>query len=70
MTPALTIGEMTARLGHSRRGFLGVSGAGLLLAGCGGGKGAGDNSAAGVGGFTGTYEGPEIDRVLERLHRW
>jgi multiple sugar transport system substrate-binding protein len=47
----------------SRRGFLGVAAVGTLgfLAGCGGGKGAGDTGAQGVGGFTGTYEGPAID---------
>jgi multiple sugar transport system substrate-binding protein len=32
-----------------------------LLAGCGGGKGVGDTGSKGVGGFTGTYEGPAID---------
>jgi len=46
----------------SRRGFLTLTAAGslTLLAGCGGGKGVGDTGAKGVGGFTGTYEGPAI----------
>jgi len=60
---------MNARLGRatsapsiSRRGFLtlGAAGSLTLLAGCGGGKGVGDTGAKGVGGFTGTYEGPSI----------
>lgn len=37
----------------SRRGFLTVTAGGLLLAGCGGGKGVGDKNQSGVGGFTG-----------------
>jgi multiple sugar transport system substrate-binding protein len=47
----------------SRRGFLGVAAVGTLglLAGCGGGKGVGDTGSKGVGGFTGTYEGPALD---------
>ena len=61
---------MNARLGQqalpasmSRRGFLTLGAVGTLglLAGCGGGKGVGDTGAKGVGGFTGTYEGPAID---------
>jgi multiple sugar transport system substrate-binding protein len=47
--------------GLSRRGFLTVTAAGLLLAGCGGGKGVGDSTQSGVGGFTGKdYSGPKL----------
>ncbi|MDP9432116.1 MAG: ABC transporter substrate-binding protein [Actinomycetota bacterium] len=48
----------------SRRGFLSaaaVTGAGALLAGCGGGQSA-QEAATGTGQeFTGTYEGPQVD---------
>jgi multiple sugar transport system substrate-binding protein len=46
----------------NRRGFLALTAAGSvgLLAGCGGGKGVGDTAQKGVGGFTGTYNGPAI----------
>ena len=47
----------------SRRGFLALGAAGSLtmLAGCGGGKGVGDTSSKGVGGFTGgDYDGPAL----------
>jgi multiple sugar transport system substrate-binding protein len=37
----------------SRRGFIGVTAGGLLVAGCGGGKGVGDSEEEGVGGFSG-----------------
>ena len=50
-----------ARAGLSRRGFLTVTAGGLLLAGCGGGKGVGDTDTQGVGGFTGEdYAGPAL----------
>ena len=50
-----------ARAGLSRRGFLTVTAGSLLLAGCGGGKGVGDTSEKGVGGFTGEdYSGPAL----------
>ena len=50
-----------ARTRLSRRGFLGVSATGLLLAGCGGGEGVGGKSSEGVGGFSGeAYDGPEL----------
>jgi multiple sugar transport system substrate-binding protein len=47
----------------NRRGFLALTAAGSvgLLAGCGGGSGPGDAAQKGVGGFTGTYNGPKID---------
>ena len=49
----------SARL--SRRGFIVVGGGGLLLAGCGGGKGVGDSQSEGVGGFSGEdYAGPAL----------
>ncbi len=49
--------------GLSRRGFLGAgaaAGAGLLLAGCGGGKSAGDTGTSSGKKFTGTYTGPHV----------
>ena len=47
----------------SRRGFLALGAAGSLtmLAGCGGGKGVGDSTSKGVGGFSGgDYNGPAL----------
>jgi multiple sugar transport system substrate-binding protein len=46
----------------SRRGFITVTAGGLLLAGCGGGKGVGGQpDQSGVGGFTGAdYDGPKL----------
>ena len=46
----------------SRRGFLGLTAGGLLVAGCGGGQGAGTApQEEGVGGFTGEeYSGPDL----------
>jgi len=50
-----------SRTGVSRRGFLAVTATGLLVAGCGGGKGVGDNQQEGVGGFSGEeYSGPAL----------
>ncbi|MCW2792600.1 MAG: transporter substrate-binding protein [Nocardioides sp.] len=49
------------RSGLSRRGFLTVTAGGLLLAGCGGGKGVGGGTQSGVGNFTGKeYDGPAL----------
>jgi multiple sugar transport system substrate-binding protein len=51
----------SSRAGMSRRGFITVTASGLLLAGCGGGKGVGDSNQSGVGGFTGEdYKGPKV----------
>jgi multiple sugar transport system substrate-binding protein len=45
----------------SRRGFIAVTAGGLLVAGCGGGKGVGDTDKEGVGGFSGEeYDGPSL----------
>jgi multiple sugar transport system substrate-binding protein len=49
------------RSGLSRRGFMTMTAGGLLLAGCGGGKGVGDTDKEGVGGFSGEeYSGPDL----------
>src|SRR5215218_5200149 len=46
--------------GLSRRGFLGLTATGLVLAGCGG-EGVGGQSSEGVGGFSGeAYDGPKL----------
>ncbi len=62
-TTRRTASPLTLPTPMSRRGFLTLSAAGSLglLAGCGGGKGVGDTGAQGVGGFTGSYDGPKLD---------
>jgi multiple sugar transport system substrate-binding protein len=60
-TPLFSKRRYPAGSGLSRRGFLTLTAGAALVAGCGGGKGVGDSSKAGVGGFSGKeYSGPDL----------